>query len=350
MGGRWKPMHWWPPGDGDLRRDACGLQHLRVDGVGRVREDLRRRPAAQAPADPPLRGQGRPGLPCRAHADAGLRRRALQRQGLRAFRLVQLGDLLHELRGRPEEAHAHGAPQPQRRRPGLPRGPVAGRALPGEPGLPQAGLRVERVDRVEQLQLLLRRRPADQGPEHQEVPPGRRGALPAPRPRGGRPLQHACLQGPQVRRRRLVRVVRVVALLQELRRGRHLPHAEGRDVGVGVRSACVRQRPGDGVLQRRRELRGRRGLHLHRLGRLERLLRDLQRHQAPLPAHQPLRPGQRRLLRRRPQGDLPLQPHARRHASRGVRAGSGSALPPRRVVRVGRLQRDLRRRPEQPQP
>mmetsp|Transcript_21749 Transcript_21749/g.67878 ORF Transcript_21749/g.67878 Transcript_21749/m.67878 type:complete len:228 (-) Transcript_21749:1167-1850(-) len=227
MGGRWKPMHWWPPGDGDLRRDACGLQHLRVDGVGRVREDLRRRPAAQAPADPPLRGQGRPGLPCRAHADAGLRRRALQRQGLRAFRLVQLGDLLHELRGRPEEAHAHGAPQPQRRRPGLPRGPVAGRALPGEPGLPQAGLRVERVDRVEQLQLHLRWRPENEGQEHPQGAPGRWSGVPAPGPRGGCPLQRARLQGRQVRGRHLGGVVELVALLQDVRWWRDLPHAQG---------------------------------------------------------------------------------------------------------------------------
>mmetsp|Transcript_93569 Transcript_93569/g.209519 ORF Transcript_93569/g.209519 Transcript_93569/m.209519 type:complete len:214 (+) Transcript_93569:3642-4283(+) len=124
----------------------------------------------------------------------------------------------------------------------------------------------------------------------------------------------------------------MVPVLDELRRRRELPHAQDRDHGRRVRPASGGPRPRGAVLQRGGCVRGANRLRVLGLGHVERLLRFLRRHHAPLAPHRHLRPRQWRVLQGRPQGDCTVQ-----HGARGkLRAEAPGRL---RLQRVGGLER-----------
>mmetsp|Transcript_41859 Transcript_41859/g.119447 ORF Transcript_41859/g.119447 Transcript_41859/m.119447 type:complete len:216 (-) Transcript_41859:620-1267(-) len=161
-------------------------------------------------------------------------------------------------------------------------------------------------------------------------------------------MQHAAVLRPYMRGRRMERLGGLVALLQVLRRRHDLPQAPGGQDGQRVRRPGRRPVQGDAVLRRRGALRADAGLPLHRLGRLERLLPDVQRPRAPLEAHPPVRLGRRRLLRGLAEGVVAVQPRRPgAHAPR-VRRRPAGRLRAGRLVRLGHLQRQLRRWPGDP--
>mmetsp|Transcript_39103 Transcript_39103/g.110503 ORF Transcript_39103/g.110503 Transcript_39103/m.110503 type:complete len:386 (-) Transcript_39103:84-1241(-) len=285
-----------PGGDGDVRGGGRRLRRLRVERVGRLREDVRGRPAAPAPPDPRVPAARGQGVPHGAGADPRVQRGGLQRQRLRALHLGRVGALLHVLRWRAAEPPPRGAPQATTWRAGLQGGPLGDEVLPRELPVPGDRLRVARVVGVGRLHQLVRRRPDDPEQADKGDAEGGRRAVRPEGPGGGRGVQHAALRGAGVRERRVGRLGQLVALLPELRRGREVPHARCREDGRRVRGAGERQGQGHRVLQRGHVVRPGAGLRVHRVGNVERLLHLLQRHQEALAAHREVRAGRRRLL------------------------------------------------------
>mmetsp|Transcript_97047 Transcript_97047/g.296605 ORF Transcript_97047/g.296605 Transcript_97047/m.296605 type:complete len:386 (-) Transcript_97047:350-1507(-) len=332
-----------------LRLHGGGLRDLRLDVVGAVRQDLRCRAGPPAPRDPHLPEARREPVPRGADPDQGMQRRALRGPGLPDVRLVRVEHVLRALRrrhaveGPRDHAHAGG------RRSGLPRAAGRDPALPRAAVVRDRGLQDRRLELLEPVHGLVRRRqphpPARDRPEARGGGPGvpRRGL------HGGPAVQHPVLpQG--LLRRPLRRVVRVVPVLRELR-GRHdVPEQADRQDGQRVRQGARGEGPGGEVLQPRRAVRRVAGLPVRRLDLVERLLLHVQRREAAIQGHRAARPGRRDVLQGPAQADLALQPGARRAPRPGVPADARRGLPPQRLGVVEPVQRQVRRRLAHPLP
>mmetsp|Transcript_95121 Transcript_95121/g.307129 ORF Transcript_95121/g.307129 Transcript_95121/m.307129 type:complete len:259 (-) Transcript_95121:855-1631(-) len=210
-------------------RGRRGLPRPRLVLVGRVRQDLWRRPAAAPPPGRAEPARRRPAVQPGVGGDARLQRGALRPRGLRCRGLGTLGGLQRQLRPRPAEpqplhlaAGAGGRLRLQRRPRGVRSLPWRQRALPR-----LQALRLGRVVGVEPLQPRLRRRPAEPRPAHQGRAHGARlRALPAARQGGGRAVQHGVLRRSRLRGRRLGPVGPLVVVLRDLRGRRHAEVAD----------------------------------------------------------------------------------------------------------------------------
>mmetsp|Transcript_41070 Transcript_41070/g.128006 ORF Transcript_41070/g.128006 Transcript_41070/m.128006 type:complete len:427 (-) Transcript_41070:293-1573(-) len=330
-----------PPRDPGVQpRD--GLRALSVERVGRVRQDVRGRPAGEAAPGRPEPHPGGRAVPAEPHGDARLQRGAVRREGgLRRERVGALERVQCVLRCRPAPARAedHAAPEEWRHRV-RPRAHAVGRLLRGP--LRVCGLPLERLGRLERLLLFLRRRPAHAHPPRGAAAAARGQALRAAEQGGGRRLQRRGLRHRRMRGRRLGRVGGVVGVLQELQGRRRVALALRAHGGEPLRQACHGPHAGLRELQRGRALRAVCGLRLRGVAGLERLQRHLQRREAALQGHRRARQGRGQVLPGVDEGDFALQPRAGGADARGLPGPPTYGLPARSVGRLELVQRQLR--------
>mmetsp|Transcript_7541 Transcript_7541/g.16105 ORF Transcript_7541/g.16105 Transcript_7541/m.16105 type:complete len:796 (+) Transcript_7541:1068-3455(+) len=311
-----QPLQRLPPGGPALQPDRR-LRRQRMDAVGRVRQDVQRRPdhaPARGPHEPPERRQE---VPRGAHAGPRLQHAALLRRGLRRRRVDPVVGLQHHVRQRPGGPEARLPAAQERGRRGLPPAAQRGPALqPG--GVPVRRLPLGRLVRVEQLQRPLRRRPAHARPPHRQGAAARVQALRGQGQGGDGAVQHPALPREGLHRRPVGRLDRLGGVLGLVRGRRDLARAQREGGGERLRRPRGRAVHGTQELQREDRVHAQHRLPVGGLVGLDRLLVAVRGHQAPRPRGSDPRRGQGPVLRGRDGPDLAVRDRVRRAGLQGA--------------------------------